>query len=69
MITKIKHIFEGWYNRFRGINYELMIQRMKHCQQCPEILYLTKKEPICGICGCPLKSKCSVKDERCPNGL
>ena len=39
MIKKIKHILKGWYYRLRGINLELMEQRMDQCKNCSEILY------------------------------
>ena len=68
MITKLTHIIKGWYYRFRGLNLDLMLERIEKCKECSEILYLTKNETVCGECWCPLKSKCSVKEESCPQG-
>lgn len=68
MFEKIKHIIKGWYYRFRGINYELMLERMKHCDKCTEVIYLTKLEKVCSQCWCPLKSKLVVEKEECPLG-
>ena len=50
MFKKIKHIIKGWYYRFKGINLELMEERMKQCRECSEILYLTKNVSVCSIC-------------------
>lgn len=66
MVKKIKHIIKGWYYRFRGINFELMEQRMKQCRECSEILYLTKNVTECKSCGCFLSAKTRVEDEKCP---
>lgn len=66
---KIKHIIKGWYYKIRGINYELMLERIEKCKECSDILYLTKNVSVCSNCWCELKAKCSVEEERCPNGL
>lgn len=69
MVKKIKRIIKGWYYRLRGVNLELMEQRMEQCKKCNEIVHLTKNVSICSVCWCENKAKCSVEDERCPNGL
>lgn len=66
MFKQIKHIIKGWYYKFRGINLELMEQRMEQCKKCSEILYLTKNISECNICGCFLDAKTRVKEEKCP---
>jgi rRNA maturation endonuclease Nob1 len=66
MVKKIENIIKGWYYKFRGINFELMDQRMKQCRECSEILYLTKNVTECNVCGCILSAKARVEDEKCP---
>lgn len=68
-MQKIKPIFKGWYYSLRGFNWELAEQRMRQCQECSEILYLTKNVTECSICGCFLDAKTRVEEERCPKGL
>lgn len=66
MIKKIKNIIRGWYYKLIGFNWELYEQRMKQCNECSEILYITKNTKVCGQCGCVLDAKNRVIEEKCP---
>lgn len=65
MIKKIRNIILGWYYDFKGINYELMKNRMEICDKCDSKIRLTKTITVCAECGCPLKKKLRVKEESC----
>lgn len=59
----INIIIGNWF-RLRDHNTKLYNIRYKQCQNC------TEKEDtpigeVCGICGCPLKSKLRVVNETC----
>lgn len=40
-------------------------RRLDICMKCNDKIYLTKKECICKYCGCPIKTKTLVDDEKC----
>lgn len=61
----VKRVFTGWYNRFTGKNMELGKQRLEICMKCEDKLRLLGDEYICSHCGCPLKSKTLVNEEKC----
>lgn len=67
IVRKIINIITGhWYNLF-NINNKLYMSRYTYCKNCKH------KEKIfginyCSLCGCPLKDKLRVADEKCLNG-
>lgn len=63
----IKHplsIVKGNWFRFLDKNPLLYARRYKHCNFC-EFKADSPIGEICDLCGCPLKSKLRVKDEKC----
>lgn len=66
MVKKIVHIIKGWYYKLRGINLELLNYRMQICDECDEMLRLTKNTKVCNHCGCFLDAKNRVIEEKCP---
>lgn len=64
----IRRVFTGWYNRFTGKEESLYQERMKICSSCKDKINIFGEE-TCSLCGCPLKSKNRVKDEKCLKGL
>ena len=62
-----KHFIKIVIGNFRhlfGITPDYYQQRYKICKKCSN-LERTPIGEICGLCGCPLKSKLRVKDEKC----
>lgn len=58
------NIIKGNWYRLKNDKYLLYINRYSKCKFCEEL----EKTPIgevCGICGCPLKSKLRVEEEKC----
>lgn len=66
MIKQIRHIIKGWYYRMKGVNVELMTERLEKCKECEEKTALTRNISVCGICWCELKAKSSLEEEKCP---
>jgi len=64
MIKKIRNIFLGWWYRITGSNYELYKNRIKICNQCEHKVKMFG-DYWCNQCGCELKAKTRVKDEKC----
>ena len=62
--THIINIIKGNFRRLFNIRPNYYEERYKICKVCSE-----KEETpigeICGLCGCPLKSKLRVEDEKC----
>lgn len=67
MIIKIKHIILGWWYRITGSNYDLYKSRMETCRSC-EYRKLLFGDEICSVCGCFLKAKTRVENEKCLKG-
>lgn len=57
-------IIKGNWFRLKDKNYRLYIIRYKKCKFCKE-LEDTPVGEVCGLCGCPLKSKLRVAEETC----
>ena len=61
---KFTHILIGNFKRFLGFKPTYYSVRYGICKAC-----LNREDSpvgeICGLCGCPLKSKLRVKDEKC----
>lgn len=57
-------VIKGNWFRFKDKNTLLYIKRYRHCNFCND----KESSPIgeiCGLCGCPLKSKLRIKEETC----
>lgn len=68
LLTKIKHIIIGTYNNIFNKEKELSKQRLIVCYMCKDKKYLFGLGCICKKCGCILKSKTTILDEKCPAG-
>lgn len=68
LVIKIKHIIKGTYNNIFKKEQELSRSRLVKCYLCKDKKYLFGLGFICKHCGCVLKSKTTVKDEKCPAG-
>ena len=66
MIKKISHIIKGWYYKLLGINLELVESRMSCCNECSDVICITKNTKVCKHCGCFLDAKTRIKEEECP---
>ena len=66
-IALFKHpasIIKGNFYRFHNVNNDLYIKRYSKCKNCQH-KENTPIGEVCGLCGCPLKSKLRVPDEKC----
>lgn len=67
IIGALKHpisIIKGNIFRIKNINFKLYLNRYAKCKFCEN----NENSPIgeiCGICGCPLKSKLRLPEETC----
>lgn len=57
-------ILKGNWFRFKDKNNTLYTNRYNKCKTCLD-LEDTPIGEVCGICGCPLKSKLRVPEETC----
>ena len=57
-------IIKGNWFRFKDKNHKLYTFRYKKCKFCKE-KENTPIGEVCGLCGCPLKSKLRVIEEKC----
>lgn len=65
-MINIKHIILGtWYNVFNK-KQDVSNPRLDICSCCPDKKYLLGIGYICKHCGCVLKSKTTINDEKCP---
>jgi hypothetical protein len=64
LITHPFNIIKGNWFRIKDENHALYKTRYKQCKTCFE-LEDTPIGKVCGLCGCPLKSKLRVKEETC----
>lgn len=67
-VTKIKHIIIGTYNNIFNKEQELARSRLVKCFLCKHKKYIFGLGFICARCGCILRLKTTVKDEKCPTG-
>lgn len=64
IVTHPISIIKGNYFRVKQLNTLLYLSRYRHCKNCRE-LENTPIGEVCGICGCPLKSKLRLLEETC----
>ena len=65
MLKWIKMVLQGWYRRILNIRSEESKRRLAICMACEDKVKLTKKEYICGHCGCPIKSAVLADEKHC----
>lgn len=64
VLTHPIRIIKGhWYN-YKDKNNKLYKIRYKHCNYCKE-KEDSRIGELCGLCGCPLKSKLRIREEKC----
>lgn len=63
--AEVFRIISGNFNRLFKRNRSLYHERYKACSKCPKKETFKGIGEICGICGCPLKSKLVTPDEHC----
>lgn len=63
----VSHIFIGNFKRLFKIYDKESIRRYKICKRCEHRKYMKHYGYYCDECGCPIRSKITVKDERCFN--
>lgn len=63
--AEVFRIISGNFNRLFKRNQSLYHKRYKACSTCPKREKIRGIGEICGICGCPLKSKLVTVDEHC----
>lgn len=66
MVNKIKNIILGTYYNIFNKNNDIAKPRLRVCSKCDQKKYIWKLGYICKECGCILKSKTTVKNEKCP---
>lgn len=64
MIRKLLNIIIGWWFRITGSNYDLYKSRIDICNSC-EYKKILLGDEVCSVCGCFLKAKARVKNEKC----
>jgi hypothetical protein len=64
IFSKLKNIIVGNWRNLRGYTSDEQIRRLKICKSCEHnIKYMGIR--ICEQCGCILKSKASIVEEKC----
>ncbi len=65
-MIKIKHIILGTLYNIFNKKKDISNPRLKICYKCKDKKYIFLVGYICKHCGCVLKSKTPVEDEKCP---
>jgi len=65
MLTKTKHIAQGFVRAARGVKYEFTDDRIRICQRCMNN-YWIGRSLWCGICKCFVPGAARVKEKKCP---
>lgn len=66
-MVKIWHIILGTFKNIFNIFDKTSLHRLNICNKCDSKRYLKGFGNYCNECGCIIKSKVTVKDEKCPN--
>lgn len=66
LLTKFKHIILGTYYNMTNKKTEISYPRLQICKTCENNKIQLCFGNYCDICGCILKSKTRVIDEKCP---
>lgn len=65
LFRKLKNIVIGTWRNVTRKSSKLAERRMAICEICEHKKHLTKAVTYCDLCGCVIKSKSLVKDEKC----
>jgi len=65
ILIKIWHIIKSFYYRIFNKNQYLKAKRLPICNTCEHKIDIIGDESICGQCGCIIKNKILVKEEKC----
>ena len=65
-MVNIFHIIEGTFKNIFHIFNKESLRRLTICSKCKDRKYIWGFGHYCGQCGCIIKSKITVKEERCP---
>lgn len=63
----IINIIKGNWKRFNGVSTPISRSRLAICKSCDNKKRILFVGYICKSCGCPIKSKVLVHEEKCPN--
>lgn len=67
MVIKCWHILEGNFKHLFKIYPKYAMNRLDICNKCSNKDYMPLVGYYCKICGCIIKSKICVKEEKCPH--
>lgn len=63
-MKKLKNIIIGWYRYLFKTQSKLAKNRLMICKNCSyKVKYFN--QDVCDLCGCVLKAKVEVEDEKC----
>lgn len=65
MVKKLINIIKGWSYRLLNKNEQLAKKRIAICNKCHSRTHIDIIGDICDECGCVLKAKARVEDEKC----
>lgn len=68
MLTKFKHILLGTYYNLLNKKQDIAYPRLMICSKCKYNKISIGFGNYCNLCGCILKSKTTIGEERCPAG-
>lgn len=66
VIVKIYNIILGTLKNIFRIYPDFSYGRLKKCNKCKNMKYHILLGNYCDICGCIIKSKITIKKEKCP---
>lgn len=64
VFSKIKNIIVGNWRNLTGYTSDIQKERLKICKTCEHNVKFANTR-ICNLCGCILKSKASIENEKC----
>lgn len=64
-VVKLWHILEGTFKNIFRLYPKYSYKRLKICNNCNSKVYIPFFGYCCKECGCVIKSKISVKNEKC----
>lgn len=64
ILKKLRNIILGNWRTLKGYESEMQKKRLDICKTCEHnVKYMGTR--ICNLCGCILKSKASIEEEKC----
>ena len=64
LFLKIRNIIVGNWRNITGYSSDEMKKRLKICKSCEHNIKFAGQQ-ICELCGCILKAKASIENEKC----